>query len=65
MKLLCDNNIYSPEFESKLDKAFFSKGPAVNRVDADERQQALKELARRKRFEMHNVGSMRGRPPIE
>jgi hypothetical protein len=58
-----DNDCHSETFVSKMDPSYLSKGPAVNRVDADERKQALKELARRKRFEMHNVGSMRGRPP--
>jgi hypothetical protein len=49
-----DNNCHSETFVSKMDAAFFSKGVAPNRIDANERKRALRELERRKRFAMHD-----------
>jgi hypothetical protein len=49
-----DNDCYSETFVSKMDAFYLPKGEAANRVDANERKQALRELKRRKRFAMHD-----------
>jgi hypothetical protein len=60
------NDVHSANFQTMLDEAFRAKGPEANRISSEERRAIQRELQRKQRFGMHNMGSMRrGRPPKE